>query len=547
MQQFYKDFIINGTKDRAFSSELDKEIIGNINNFIFGENSENRIRGAIKDYVNEISRNRIADVISSNMGSEWVVDAFTRMNSSKLEFYTNADLTNTNNNRLFTISSMQSLVEINDYTDLIKNVAVAENEEMSSKDRFSRFNSLVAFKEIFTTKSEDCKDQDYHRVYAKRMQIDIPGETNCYIYKIQLRVIISDTRVVYNHYCILRNDMDYSLELLDKEYGLGLLKENNKTIKAMYKKPEASLYSAPLFIGDIVNLKENIGNKYTFAVVNALNKNHALFGALDGQLKELESRLGNKLRILNISLNSELNSSKDFIVSAANRLYSLNKNLSLKELDIAISTVIAAAINFNVVERNIKYKALDLVGSISANSSISTIKLCMQNMPLDSKDDTSVLEAEFKALKNKKILEITEVSKGLLNGLKVDLMNMLNNFMLTFEDLIIKSMYEENIGLFFKAPENKEDKISMLIAARNITLNRNIDTFDAISMFSLNESSRRISNLTSNVIYNTIIELMNSIIRFIDVEVKEEIDSNSEKAIEDINSLELEKVLGIKQ
>lgn len=545
MHQFYKDFIINGTKDRAFSSELDREIVGDINNFIFGENSENRIRDIIKDYTGEISRNRIATVIDSKMGLGWVIDSFTRMNSNELEFYTNADLTN--NNRLFTISSMQSLVEINDYTDLIKNIAIAENEEMSSKDRFNRFNSLVAFKGIFITKAEDCKDKDYHRVYAKRMQIDIPGETNCYIYKIQLRVVISDIRVVYNHYYVLRSDIDYSLELLDKEYGLGLLKENNKTIKAMYAKPEASIHSAPLFIGDVTNLKEEIGNKYTFAVVNALNKNHSLFATLNNQLVELESKLKNKLKAFGISINAELDSSKDFIITAAKRLYNLNKNLSLKELDIAISTVIAAAVNFNVVERNIKYKALDLTGSISANSSISIIKLCMQNMPLDSKDDRVLLEEEFKALKNKKILEITEVSKGLLNGLKVDLMNMLNNFMLTFEDLIIKSMYEENIGLFFKAPENKEDKISMLIAARNITLNKNIDTFDAVSMFSLNESSRKISNLASNVIYNTVIELMNSIVNFIDFKVKEEIESNSEKTIEEINGLELDKVLGIKQ
>lgn len=545
MQQFYKDFIINGTKDRAFSSELDKEIIGNINNFIFGEISGDRIRDIIEDYTGEISRNRIATVIDSKMGLEWVVDAFTRMNNNKLEFYTNAGLTS--NNSLFIISSMQSLVEINDYTDLIKDIALAENEEMSNKDILSRFNSLIAFKDIFTTKSEDCKDQDYHRVYTKRMQIDVPGETNCYIYKIQLRVVISDTRVIYNHYCVLRNDIDYSLELLDKEYGLGLLKENNKTIKAMYAKPEASLHSAPLFVSDVVNLKEEIGNKYTFAITNALNKNNALFRTLDGQLKELESKLGDKLKVLDISANHELNSSRDFIVSAAKRIYSLNKNLNLKELDIAISTVIAAAINFNVVERNIKYKALDLVGSISASSSISTIKLCMQNMPLDPKDDMSILESEFNTLRNKKILEITEVSKGLLNGLKVDLMNMLNNFMLTFEDLIIKSMYEGNVGLFFKAPEDKEDKISMLIAARSITLNKNIDSFDAASMFGLDKSSRRISNLTSNIIYNTIIELMNDIIGFIDTKVGEEIDSNSEKAIEDINSLELEEVLGIKQ
>lgn len=560
MEQYYKDFLLNGTNDRAFSSVLDKDIIGNINNFIFGENSGNRIRGIIKDYADEIVKNRVADVLSDEFGLDHVLDSFTRLGTYRFEFFTNANLKN--NNRLFTISSMQSLVEINDYTDLIKNVAVVENEEMSAKDKFNRFNSLKTFRDLFKSMSgavdtEDNhdwigkkinnKDKDQNRIYTQRLQVDIPGETNCYICKIQMRVVMNYTRVVYNCYCVLRNDIDYSLQLLDKEYDLNALQENNKTIRSMYENSYRSAFIAPLVIDDILNINRETSDKFTYSISNALNKNKALIQNLDVQIKGVEEKLSGNFEYLGLRIHEHLNSAADIIVESTNRLYSLNKNLSLKELEIAAATIVAAAINYNVCERNIMYKALDTVVNVSANNLISTIKLCMQNMPLDSEYEE--LQERFVAFKESKKNEAISVSNNAINTLQMDMYKMLTQFKISFEDIIVKSMYADNSGLFFKTPKDQEDKMTMLIAAKSIILEKaeKVNEFNGKSLFKLEPSSRRLSNYISSSINNSLISDINRINNFINSDVKLRVDERIEKVISDIDNLTLEVALGSKK
>lgn len=547
MLQVFKDFLLNGTKDRAFSSVLDKDITGNINNFIFGENSGDRIRGIITDYSNEIERNKIAKVIDSKMGLEWVLDSFTRMNGSKLEFYTNADK---NEDCLFTISSMQSLLEINDYTDLIAGTAVAENEEVDVDKRFKSFKMFTDLLRKAPTSPFDGE----HRIYTQRMQIDIPGETNCYIYKIQSRVIISNTRVVYNHYCVLRNDMDYSIELLDKEYNLGILKENNKTIKYVYKYFTDFKHIVPFSSRDLEEINQCTSDKFTFALCNVLNKNQALYANLEAQLRQLETRFDDGVENFNIN-HRPLRVSADIIKEFAKGIYTLNKNLSLKELDIAFTTILAVAINFNVAERNLTYKALDTINSISSRESKSIIELCIKNIPETREDIKNynygdTVRAELAHLKAKKISEVEKISRDTTVVLFNELWKLLINFKAVATDVIIKSMYEENIGLHFQAPRDQEDRITMLAAVKSIEMitieERNklsLEEINAASLLRLDTSTRRLSNLTANAAYWILLTEINKLIGLIRVETRNAVDIATEKTVSEIDALTISDVL----
>lgn len=547
MLQFYKDFLLNGTRDRAFSSVLDKDITGNINNFIFGENSGDRIRGIITDYSNEIKRNKIARVIDSKFGLEWVLDSFTRMNGSELEFYTNADK---NEDSLFTISSMQSLLEINDYTDLIAGTAVAENEEV---DISKRFKSFKMFNDLLR-KTPTSPSSGDHRVYTQRMQIDIPGETNCYIYKIQSRVIISNTRVVYNHYCVLRNDMDYSIELLDNEYNLGILKENNKTIKYVYKYFTDFKHIVPFSGRDLEEINQCTSDKFTFALCNVLNKNQALYASLEAQLNHLERRFEDGVENFNVN-HRPLRVSADIIKEFAKGLYTLNKNLSLKELDIAFTTILAVAVNFNVAERNLTYKAIDIINSTSSKDIKNIIKLCLNNIPETREDIENynygdTVRAELAHLKAKKISEVEKISRDTTVDLFNELWKLLVNFKVVAKDIIIKSMYEENIGLHFQAPRDQEDRITMLTAVKSIEMisleERNklsLEEVDAASLLKLNTSSRRLSNAISNTAYLILLTEINKLIGLIKVEARNAVDVATEKVVNEIDELTVSDAL----
>ena len=547
MLQVFKDFLLNGTKDRAFSSVLDKDITGNINNFIFGENSGDRIRGIITDYSNEIKRNKIARVIDSKMGLEWVLDSFTRMNGSELEFYTNADK---NEDSLFTVSAMQSLLEINDYTDLIAGIAVAENEEV---DVSKRFKSFKMFNDLLRKTPTNPSSGD-HRVYTQRMQIDIPGETNCYIYKIQSRVIISNTRVIHNHYCVLRNDMDYSIELLDKEYSLGILKENNKTIKYVYKYFTDFKHIVPFSGRDLEEINLCTSDKFTFALCNVLNKNQALYANLEAQLRQLETRFEDGVENFNVN-HRPLRVSADIIKEFAKGIYTLNKNLSLKELDIASTTILAVAVNFNVAERNLTYKAIDIINSTSSKDIKNIIKLCLNNIPeiredIENYNYGDTVRAELAHLKAKKISEVEKISRDTTVDLFNELWKLLVNFKVVATDIIIKSMYEENIGLHFQAPRDQEDRITMLTAVKSIEMisleERNklsLEEVDAASLLRVDTSSRRLSNAISNTAYLILLTEINKLIGLIKVEARNAVDVATEKVVNEIDELTVSDVL----
>lgn len=546
MLQVFKDFLLNGTKDRAFSSVLDKDIIGNVNNFIFGENSGDRIRGIITDYSSEIERNKIAKVINSKMGLEWVLDSFTRTNG-ELKFYTNA---NKNEDSLFTISSMQSLLEINNYTDLIAGTAVAENEEV---DVSKRFKSFKMFNDLLR-KTPTSPSSGEYRIYTQRMQIDIPGETNCYIYKIQSRAIISNTRVIYNHYCVLRNDMDYSIELLDKEYNLGILKENNKTIKHIYNYFTDFKHIVPFSSRDLEEINQCTSDKFTFALCNVLNKNQALYANLEAQLRQLETRFDDGVEKFNVN-HRPLSVSANIIKGFAKGIYALNKNLSLKELDIAFTTILAVAINFNVAERNLTYKALDTINSISSRESKSIIKLCIKNIP-ETRDDIEnynygdTVRAELAHLKAKKISEVEKISRDTTIVLFNELWKLLVNFQAVATDVIIKSMYEENIGLHFQAPRDQEDRITMLAAVKSIEMitiqerdKLSLEEVDATNLFRLNTSTRRLSNIISDATYSLLLTEVNRLISLIKVETRIAVDMATEKAVSEIEKITLTDAL----
>lgn len=537
MNQFFKDFLLSGTKDKTFSSTLERDIVGNVNNFIFGVNSAERIKGLISDYRIELTNNRIAKVMPEDKNISWLLDAFTRLGGAGLEFYTNVD--NSKENNLFTVSKMQSIIEINDYTDLTKERAVSDEQEIN----LDRFNGFKVMRSIL--KGLKSKDDLENRIYTQRLQLNIPGEASCYIYNIQSRVMIHETRVVYNYFCVIRNDIDFSLQELDKTYELDILEENNKTIRQLYKKKEFSRYAS------INSISQSTSDKYTYAASSSLNRNNTLIANLELQLEDLNSKYSERAISNNLVLDDSLKPTRTIIDESIRRLYSLNKNLNIKELDIAMSTIVAFAVNFNVFERNINYKIIDSVNNISSKDFINTIRLVVANTPdTDAEDYQERLNANLEIFKDKKINELKELSSNIKGLIFNDLWNMLVHFINTVDDLIIKTMYAENVGLFFKTPSDQEDKATMLIAAKNIrTVNiqdrNSIDLSDirAEKLLTLSSSTRRLSNIISTSVYNAIIANLNSIIGYINTNVSFKIDEKTEKALLELESLTLEDVL----
>jgi len=538
MNQFFKDFLLKGTKDKTFSSTLERDIVGNVSNFIFGVNSAERIKGLISDYRVELTNNRIAKVMPEDKDISWLIDAFTRLGGPSLEFYTNID--NSKENDLITVSKMQSIVEINDYTDLTKEQAVNSEQEVD----LDRFYGLKVMRSIL--KQLKSKDDLENRIYTQRLQLDAPGESSCYIYNIQSRVMIHNTRVVYNHFCIIRNDNDFSLQELDKTYELGILEENNRTIRQLYSKKEFNRYAN---INSIIG--QSTSDKYDYAALSSLNRNNALIANLELQLEDLDSKYSERAISNNLVLDDSLKPTKTIIDESIGRLYSLNKNLNIKELDVAMSTIIAFAVNFNVFERNINYEIIDSVNNISSKDFINTIKLCVANTPgVEEEDYQERLNANLDIFKERKINELRELSNNTIGLLYNDIWNMLVSLINTVDDLIIKTMYAENVGLFFKTPSDQEDKNTMLIAARNIKLvditDRNkIDLKDirAEKLLVLLSSTRRLSNVISTSIYNTLVSNINLIINYINCDIKLKIEEKTEKALLELESLTLEDIL----
>ena len=126
---------------------------------------------------------------------------------------------------------------------------------------------------------------------------------------------------------------------------------------------------------------------------------------------------------------------------------------------------------------------------------------------------------------------------------------MLTQFKISFEDIIVKSMYADNSGLFFKTPKDQEDKMTMLIAAKSIILEKaeKVNKFNGESLFKLEPSSRRLSNYISSSINNSLISDINRINNFINSDVKSRVDERIEKVISDIDNLTLEVALGSKK
>ncbi len=568
MEQGYKDFLISGTKDKTLMRLLEDDIVNDTGIFMFVANAKDTIRkDTIRKHIEEF-KNTISD---SNLGTieAWdkkysVPDCFKRTLLTSTDYVASCNVNATEvygdfNNMpsapsvkespLMVVTQTSSLVEICNFKDLAPGI-----DAESKFSEFSNFKLMVdVISHIVKETKNDKKNKPNSLIKSKESNNSLVGryiveriDCNNFYGMLQVRFVSRYKRVVYNHYFLKDKDYKQSLQLIDEKYKLGVIKNNNFTINAIYKHSRDTNMSGILF--DTIEEQEQlnlstISNRNMYLLSKVCNRNFKLITSLKNSLRAYCAS-NNKLDI-----NSSVKISSSLMLSSV-----VFNSLKRKEVENLITTTMIAGISLEAELFNTEISISNTADEISEKRILDTAKLVLKNVPTVDK----TLD-EYKSDIERVFAEYITKEKRSLNVFKdhykrqqdTDMLNKLSNFLTSVRDTINKSMFDDMLWLNYQGPKKLDDKITILSALNSIVINDKINNTNILGdeevfvddIFIALETSRRESALIAKILTNSLNIELRKFINNIKLKSISKIDSKLEETINNLNNLKAEELI----
>ena len=563
MEQGYKDFLISGTRDKTLIRLLEDDIINNTGIFMFVANAKETIKKHIEEFKNTISNSSLGtieawdkkysvpDCLKKTLLTSTDYVAGYNINATEIygDFNNMPSAPSAKESPLIVVAQTSSLVEICNFKDLAPGV-----DPESKFSEFSNFKLMVdIISHIIKETKNDKKDKPNSLIKSKASDNNLVGryiveriDCNNFYGMLQVRFVSKYKRVVYNHYFLKDKDYKQSLQLIDDKYRLGVIKNNNFTINAIYKHSRDINISGILF--DTIEEQEKlnlstISNRNMYLLSKICNRNFKLITSLKNSLRAYCSS-NNKLDI-----NSSLGTSSSLMLSSV-----VFNSLQRKEAENLITTTMIAGISLEAELFNIEISLSNTADEISEKKILDTAKLVLKNVPtvdktLDEyKSDTERVFAEYIAKEKRNLNIFKDHYKKQQDA---DMLNKLNNFLISVRDTINKSMFDDMLWLNYQGPKKLDDKITILSALNSIAINDKISNINILGneemfaddIFIALETSRRESALIAKILTNNLnIELRN-FINNIKLKTISKIDNKLEETINILNTLKVENLI----
>ena len=241
MEQGYKDFLISGTKDKTLMRLLEDDIVNDTGIFMFVANAKETIKKHIEEFKNTISNSNLGTIEAWDKKYS-VPDCFKRTLLASTDYVASCNVNATEvygdfNNMpsapsvkespLMVVTQTSSLVEICNFKDLTFSIHAE-----SKFSEFSNFKLMVdVISHIVKETKNDKKNKPNSLIKSKESDNSLVGryiveriDCNNFYGMLQVRFVSRYKRVVYNHYFLKDKDYKQSLQLIDEEYKLGVIK-----------------------------------------------------------------------------------------------------------------------------------------------------------------------------------------------------------------------------------------------------------------------------------------------------------------------------------
>lgn len=563
MEQGYKDFLISGTKDKTLMRLLEDDIVNDTGIFMFVANAKETIKKHIEEFKNTISNSNLGTIEAWDKKYS-VPDCFKRTLLASTDYVASYNVNATEvygdfNNMpsapsvkespLMVVTQTSSLVEICNFKDLTFSIH-AENRF----SEFSNFKLMVdMISHIVKETKNDKKNKPNSLIKSKESDNSLVGryiveriDCNSFYGMLQVRFVSRYKRVVYNHYFLKDKDYKQSLQLIDEEYKLGVIKNNNFTLNAIYKHSRHTNISGILF--DTIEEQEQlnlstISNRNMYLLSKVCNRNFKLITSLKNSLRAYCAS-NNKLDI-----NSSVKISSSLMLSSV-----VFNSLKRKEVENLITTTMIAGISLEAELFNTEISISNTADEISEKRILDTAKLVLKNVPtvdktLDEyKSDIERVFAEY-IIKEKRSLSVFK--DHYKRQQDADMLNKLSNFLTSVRDTINKSMFDDMLWLNYQGPKKLDDKITILSALNSIVINDKINNTNILGdeemfvddIFIALEISRRESALIAKILTNSLNIELRKFINNIKLKSISKIDSKLEETINNLNNLKAEELI----
>ena len=563
MEQGYKDFLISGTKDKTLMRLLEDDIVNDTGIFMFVANAKETIKKHIEEFKNTISDSNLGTIEAWDKKYS-VPDCFKRTLLASTDYVASCNVNATEvygdfNNMpsapsvkespLIVVAQTSSLVGIWIFKDLAPGI--------DAESKFSEFSNLKLMVDVIShivkeTKN-DKKNKPNSLIKSKESDNSLVGryiveriDCNNFYGMLQVRFVSRYKRVVYNHYFLKDKDYKQSLQLIDEEYKLGVIKNNNFTIGAIYKHSRHTNICGILF--DTAEEQEQlnlstISNRNMYLLSKVCNRNFKLITSLKNSLRAYCAS-NNKLDI-----NSSVKISSSLMLSSV-----VFNSLKRKEVENLITTTMIAGISLEAELFNTEISISNTADEISEKRILDTAKLVLKNVPTIDK----TLD-EYKSDIERVFAEYITKEKRSLNVFKdhykrqqdTDMLNKLSNFLTSVRDTINKSMFDDMLWLNYQGPKKLDDKITILSALNSIVINDKINNTNILGdedmfvddIFVALETSRRESALIAKILTNSLNIELRKFINNIKLKSISRIDSKLEETINNLNNLKAEELI----
>jgi hypothetical protein len=191
-----------------------------------------------------------------------------------------------------------------------------------------------------------------------------------------VRFVSNGKRIVYNHYFNKERDHKQSLQLIDREYNLGIIRNNNFTLNAIYKHSRYTNNSNILFdtpeSQESLNLAK-ISNRNIYLLSKVCNRNFKLITSFKSNLNSyLAQKQIAKCFSLGISSSLVLNST-------------MITSLKRKETENLITASMLAGVSLEASLFNTEMTIENTIEEISVDRITNIAKLGIKNVPIDGK------------------------------------------------------------------------------------------------------------------------------------------------------------------
>ena len=264
MEQGYKDFLISGTKDKTLIRLLEDDIVNDTGIYMFIANARETIKKHIEGFKDTVLKSNLGiikawdkkysvpDCLKETLLTSTDYIASCNVNATEVygDFNNMPVIPSTKESPLIVVTQTSSLVEICNFKDLAFSI--------HSEARISEFNNFKLMVDLIShiikETKKDKKDKPNSLIKSKASDNNLVGryiveriDCNNFYGILQVRFVSRHKRVVYNHYFLKEKDCKQSLQLIDEEYKLGAIKNNNFTINAIYKHSRGTNISGILF------------------------------------------------------------------------------------------------------------------------------------------------------------------------------------------------------------------------------------------------------------------------------------------------------------